>query len=181
MCNGPALLLQWMCSGDAWIRKPRSAGIIGMENIEPSIQRHQGSALRAYVLDYHCQVVFHPVQTFGDFGQVLFEAVQTGPESVSAVPDGLARVWRGAALQDCVQVLRVPTQGRGQGLQRPRAAAPLDGVVLKLADDGLGDMGALRKLALPPTELMHALVDGLRDCRPVFRHPFLRAPPSRRG
>jgi hypothetical protein len=33
---------------------------------------------------------------------------------------------------------------------------------------------------LTPSQFVHSAVDGLGDFRPVFRHPFLRAPPRRR-
>ena len=42
------------------------------------------------------------------------------------------------------------------------------------------DAGPLGKLPLSQAQFGHPLIDRSRDRSPVFRHPFLRAPPRRR-
>ncbi len=73
----------------------------------------------------------------------------------------------------------MPSQRRRERFQGPCAAAALHDVVLEFANGRPRNMRPLRKLALPPTEFIHPLVDGLGDSRPVL-HLFLRAPPRRR-
>lgn len=144
---------------------------------------HQGKrpelASIANVLDDGREIGFQAVEAFGDVVEALFEAVQARPQGVGRVGKGLVELRRPSVVEHGVEVLRVPAQGRGQGFQGPRAAAAFDGAVLDLADDRLRDVRALGEFSLTPPQLIHALVDGLGDCRPILRHVFLRAPPQR--
>jgi hypothetical protein len=137
-------------------------------------------AIRADMFDDRGEAGFEVVEPVGDLAQSLIEGVQAGLDGVSVLADGFVWLRRCTAGQHGVEVLWVPAEGDGQGLQGSRAAASFDGVVLEFADDRLGHVGAFREFALAPAERVHSLVDGLGDCRPVFRHPFLRAPPQRR-
>jgi hypothetical protein len=65
-----------------------------------------------------------------------------------------------------------------QRCQRACAASPFDGVMVKFAHDRLADVRALRELALPLSQFVHALFDGVGDRYPILRHLFLRAPPT---
>lgn len=78
------------------------------------------------------------------------------------------------------KVARVQVKRKGQRLKRAITAASLRPVVLDFANGRLGNLRARNELALTETELSHALIDRSCDCRPVFRHVFLRAPPRRR-
>ena len=152
-----------------------------MENEAISKRNHPALTVLADVLDDRREVALEVVEPFGDLFHALLERVQSGPDGVRAVRDRFVDFGWISALQQEKQVLGVPAERGGQLLQRAGAAFALHDVVLDLADDRLRDVRALRELPLSPAELVHALVDGLGDRRPVFRHLFLRAPPSRRG
>ena len=89
---------------------------------------------------------------------------------------GLLRV----ALEHPVQAFRLPPECHGQGFERARATATLDGVPLDFPHDGRGHVRALRKLTLTPAELADTVADSPGNRSPVlriaFRHAFLRAP-----
>jgi hypothetical protein len=84
---------------------------------------------------------------------------------------------RVVAVQDGGQVLVVPAEGDGQGFEGSRVAAPLDPVLLDLADDRQRHPGPLGQVLLPQIQFRCAGGDGLGDRRPVFSHARLRAPP----
>lgn len=141
---------------------------MGMENVRFDIAGHQALPGSADMFDHGREVGFQVVQAFSDLVEAVFEGVQTGHERGLAVRD----VRRSTAAQHGVEVLRVPAKGGRQGLKGAATSATLDGVVLKLAHDRLRDLRAFRKLALSPPEFIHALVDGLGNRRPIFRHVF---------
>ncbi|WP_410662948.1 hypothetical protein [Amycolatopsis sp. lyj-84] len=78
------------------------------------------------------------------------------------------------------KVGRVQVKRKGQRLKRAITPATLRRVVLDFANRGLGNLRTRNEFALTDTEFSHALIDHSCDCRPVFRHVFLRAPPRRR-
>lgn len=121
-------------------------------------------------------------EVLGDLRQPLFDDSEPRRYRVFHVFARLAEGWRDATMQDSEQMLRVQTERDRKRFERPVASLALHGVVLDFADDRLGDLRALSQFALLPSELVYALVDGLRDRRPVFRHLFLflRGPPQRR-
>ena len=118
--------------------------------------RSIGLPARSDMLDYRRQAVTQIVQAFDDLAHPQFEGVQAGPEQrfPLAVGSLLFGCWWGpVAVQDVVKVLRVPAERHRERLQRPLAAAPLHGVVLKFPDDRLRDVRALREFSLTPAEL----------------------------
>src|SRR5215468_12111115 len=64
------------------------------------------------------------------------------------------------AVQDGGQVLGVPAEGEGEGFEGSRVAAPLDPVLLDLADDGQRHPGPLGQVLLPQIQLGCAGGDG---------------------
>jgi hypothetical protein len=134
----------------------------------------------ADILDNRCETGSDGIKPFGDLLQTFVKRVQSGAHRGLVVADGLVSLGRSAAVQHRLEVLGVPVERCGQRLQSPRTTAPLDRVMLEFTDDGLRDVRTLGKLSLSPTQHIHALVDGPGDCRPIFRHVFLRAPPRRR-
>jgi hypothetical protein len=74
-------------------------------------------------------------------------------------------------------VAGVQVKREGQRFERAVTPATLRRVVLDFANGRFGNLRARNELALAEIELGHALVDRSCDCRPVFRHVSLRAPP----
>jgi hypothetical protein len=131
------------------------------------LRKHKALPLPADMLDHRGDVGFQVVEAVGDLVHAPFESVEPGPQRVAMVGHRLVRRWWFAAVQYGVEVLRVPAERDGQGLQRPGAQATLNNVVLDFADDGLRDVRALGQFALKPSKLVHTLVDDLGDCRPA--------------
>ena len=84
---------------------------------------------------------------------------------------GLLRV----ALKHPVKVLRLPSQGHGQGLERAGATATLDGVPLEFSHHGHGHVRTLRKLTLTPAQLADTIADSPGNRSPVPRIAFRHA------
>lgn len=132
------------------------------------------------VVDHCRQIGLYFSEPISDLAQPLFERVHAGPHGVSVVADRFAEFGRPPTGHNGRQVLGMPAKGQGQRFKRPSATTPFNDVVLEFADDGLRYMRPFGQLALLPSEFAHAIVDGLRDCRPIFGHIFLRAPPANR-
>ncbi|WP_416309392.1 hypothetical protein [Saccharopolyspora sp. NFXS83] len=133
--------------------------INGMENTTAT---NSPLPVRTDILGHRSQVGLQVVQALGDLGQAVFDGVQPGRQRVTAAGVfGLLR-WR-APVQHGVQVLRMPPEGGGQGLQRSRAPPALHRVVLDLPDDRLRDARSVREFPLAPSERVDALVYGLGD------------------
>jgi hypothetical protein len=150
-----------------------------MENIQPDTGKRPELAIFADIFEHRCEICCYGIQSLDDVAQLSFERIHAGPESFPLFGNWFGRLWWAASVQDRVDVLGMPTQGGRERFQGPRAPASLNDVVLEFADGRPRDMRTFCKLALPPAEFIHPLVDGLGNGRPVL-HLFLRAPPRRR-
>ena len=150
-----------------------------MENVQPNTGQRPGLAVFADMVYHCCEVRLDSGQSISDLAQMLFERIHAGPQTF-LVPDGGFGVLRWSpSVQHCVDVLGMSAQRGRKRFQGPCAAASLHDVMLDFADGRPRNVRTFRKLALPPAEFIHPLVDGLGDGRPVL-HLFLRAPPRRR-
>src|SRR6478609_4180985 len=172
-------------------KKRHDDDIVGMQlNVIHPNPGHQPAAtsllttpltVGARMTDHRRQVGVHLVEQVRDLAKTPVNRVQTGRHSPAIITYRLTHFGWSAATQHSDKVLGMPAKRDRQRFERSRATAPLDGVMLKFAHDRLGDVRALRELALTPPEFIHALFDGVRNSYPILRHVFLRAPPSRRG
>ncbi|WP_154670716.1 hypothetical protein [Actinopolyspora erythraea] len=141
--------------------------INGMEKANSDTEARPALSSRSDMLDHRVQVGSQTVHALGEFGQPLFDPVQTSPEGV-IIALGFVRFGWPASVQHGFEVLGMPTKRDGQRLQRPLTPTPFDRVVLDLPDYRLRDQGAIREFPLTPPQRFYALVDGRGDCRPVF-------------
>jgi hypothetical protein len=123
----------------------------------------------------------HSIKTLGDLVQVVLDRSQARRDVlvVEAI-HRLGNCRRSAATQDGRQVLRVPVKGDGQGFEGASAAAPLNGIAGDLTDNRLRQVRPFDQVTLSQPKLGRTLIDRTRDCSPIVRHVFLRAPPQRR-
>jgi hypothetical protein len=126
----------------------------------------------AYMLNHRREIGPQVGKNLGYLVQASFDGIKARERCFATAGDLFAWCRRPMALEHSVKVLRLPAKGHGQRFQGSRATAALNGVPLNFAHDGWRHMRALREFALTPPKLIHPLIDGFGDCRPILRHSF---------
>ena len=176
-CTVPALEMRRMCIGSAWeVRRTRS-GIVGMGSIRHGNRIGPGLPTVANMLNHRGEIGSQVDKKLSNLVQSPLDRVQARPRRLGTCCDWLASGRRTAPREHVVKVLRRPAERHGQRFQSSRATVALNGVTLNFPDDRRRHVRAFRKFALAPSKLIHTLVNGFGDGRPIFRHSFLRAPP----
>jgi len=124
------------------------------------------------MLDHRGEIGLQVGEKLGYLVKALLDSVQPGRRHLTIACGRFHRDRRSASFQDRLKVLRLPAERHGQRFQSTRTTSAFYGVTLDFAHDGGRYMRALCKFALTPSKLNHAPIDGLSDCRPIFRHPF---------
>ena len=161
-----------MCIGRAWEVGRFRSGIRCMEDIRLSTRVRIGLAVAADMLDHRGKIGLQADENLGYLVQAPFDSIQARHRRFAVACNWLAGGWRPPSVEDRVKVLGLPAECHGQRFQSSRATVALNGVTLNFAHDGGRYMRALRKFTLTPSKLDHALIDGLSNCCPIFRHPF---------
>jgi hypothetical protein len=145
---------------------------MSMENTQDGQRIRCELTVIADMLNHHREIDLQVGENMGYLVQAPFDRIETRGRCFATAGDLFARPRRPIALEHGVKVLWFPAEGHGQRFQGSRATAALNGVPLNFAHYGWRHMRAFRKFALTPPKLIHALVDGFGDCRPILRHSF---------
>jgi hypothetical protein len=102
--------------------------------------------------------------------QAKLDGKQARMDVVVGSRDWLADGRKWSTVEDGDQMLRVPFKRKGQGLEGSSTATSFGDVPPYLSHHGVRDSRASDQVNLGELKIGHAIVDRLRDCRPIFRH-----------
>src|SRR5262245_26945190 len=97
------------------------------------MDKHPELAIFADTINHRREICLDSIESISDRTQMPFKSIHTRPQTLPIVTRWLGQLWWPASAQNCVEVLRRPTQRSRKCLQSPCAATGKHSAVLMLA------------------------------------------------